>query len=563
MLSTLYIENIAVIERAELTPAAGFNVLTGETGAGKSIILDAIHAITGGRSSRDLLRTGQTKATVQAKFDDLSPEAIRLLQEAGAEPEEGGILLSREMYADGRNLCRAGGKPCPLSLLRDLGAELVAIHGQHDGRQLMDPAEHLGMLDGFAGTEAEIAAYRAAYDRARALRRELMDLQKNEEDRARRCDLLAFQIGELETLAIRPGELEEIGLRRKALENSEKIVKALTSAAECLLGERDAVGAESLLSAAGRELVGVAPMSPEAAAAADRVAELASGAEETAKALRDACDALRGDPGELEAIRERMDALRRALPKYGGDETAALGYLDRARQELSALQDSDARVQTLTGEYQSAVAEARTCAKVLSDRRREAARRLESAVEAELAYLEMPGCRFVCTFTEGDKLSPTGTDKMEFFISPNPGEEPKALAKTASGGELSRIMLALRNVFRGGPGRTLIFDEIDTGVSGRAAQRVGEKLYGASRGNQVLCVTHLSQIAAMGDVHFLVSKEIREGRTVTRVEALSPEARAEELCRITGGFRITDTLLAGAKEQLRAAEDYKKSLQER
>ena len=561
MLVTLYIENIAVIERAELSPAPGFNVLTGETGAGKSIILDALHAIAGGRSSRELIRTGQDRATVRALFCALSPTACRILADNGIECEDGSILLSREMHADGRNICRAGGKPCTLALLRELGGELISILGQHDGRQLLDPSEHLGFLDAYAGVEAELSDYREKYRIARAVRSRLVMAEESREARARRSELLDFQIRELTAADIRPGELSELSERKKTLDNADKIRTALSGAADCLAGDGGA-GAESLLSAAGRALVGVAPLSPEAGAAADRVAELAAEAEALAKTLTEAAEALREEPGEKEAIRERMESLRRLLPKYGGDEATALEYLEKARTERETLSAAEGLDGQLAADYAEALAAAKAAAAALSARRREAARRLKAEVEAELAYLEMPGCRIFANFAENGKLSPMGADKMEFYLAPNPGEEPKPLAKIASGGEMSRIMLALRNVLRADPGRTLVFDEVDTGVSGRAAQRVGEKLYGASLGNQVLCVTHLSQIAAMGDAHFSVRKSVRDGRTVTDVLPLDEEGRAGELARITGGFRITETLIAGAKEQLRAAEEYKKPAKE-
>lgn len=561
MLLTLYIENIAVIERAELSPEAGFNVLTGETGAGKSIILDALHAIAGGRSSRELIRTGQDKATVRALFSSLSPRALAILAENGIECEDGSLLLSREMHADGRNLCRAGGKPCPLSLLRELGEELVSIHGQHDGRQLLDPGAHLGFLDDFAGISAELADYREKYRAARDVRTALLAAEAGREERARRCDLLDFQIAELSAADLRIGELAELTARKKALDNASKIRTALSGAAESLCGDGGAA-AESLLSAAGRALVGVAALSPAAAEAADRVAELSAAAEALAKGLREEAESLREEPGEKDAIAERMETLRRLMAKYGGSEEAALAYLSAAETERASLASAEADSGALAGQYAEALSAAKEAAQLLSRLRQEAAGRLKSAVEAELRYLEMPNCRIFAQFTASGKLSPAGADKMEFYLAPNLGEEPKPLHKIASGGEMSRIMLALRNVLRADSGRTLVFDEIDTGVSGRAAQRVGEKLYGASRGNQVLCVTHLSQIAAMGDAHFSVRKETRDGRTVTEVLRLDAEGRAGELARITGGFHITDTLLAGAKELLRAAEEYKKPAKE-
>ena len=563
MLSTLYIENIAVIEEAELSPERGFNVLTGETGAGKSMILDAIHAITGARTSRELVRTGQEKASVRALFTELSPRAQELLAENGIAPEENSVLLSREIYADGRNVCRAGGKPCPLQLLRDLGAELVSIHGQHDGRQLLDPGEHLGLLDAYAGSEKRLAAYRVEYTRARDLRHRILELERDAQERARRMDLLQYQIRELSEAEVRPGELAELTERRHTLENAGKIVAALRTAADCLGQEQGAGGAAPLLSAAGRELVRIAPLSPEAGKAADRAAELVGAAERLQGELISIAEGLDAGPEELAAIRERMELLSRLLKKYGGTEAEAVAYLARAESELSTLSGSENLAASLAEEYSQAIAAARERAAELTAHRKQSAERLARAVEKELAYLEMPRCVFRAEFAENGKLSPTGADRMEFYLAANPGEEPKPLAKIASGGELSRIMLALRNVFRGGAGRTLIFDEIDAGVSGRAAQRVGEKLYGASRGNQVLCVTHLTQIAAMGDAHFLVRKEVRGGRTRTEVLRLDPDARAEELARITGGFRISETLLSGAREQLREAENYKKTLEEK
>ena len=561
MLSVLHIENIALIDRADLTFGPGFNVLTGETGAGKSIIIDAISAVMGERTSRDLIRTGEKSAQVAALFRDL-PD-LAWFRENGVGPDENGeLLISRKIGSDGKNLCRVGGVPCTVVQLKALGSQLIDIHGQHDGQQLLDETCHLSYLDSFGGLETELAAYREAYGGLAALQKQISALQMDEAEKARRVDALQFQIGELERAELRPGEEEELEERRTILRSADRVTAALRTAHDALTGGEDRAGANELLSDAEDALGRVSALAGEFGQVHQRLADLRYSLEEIALQLRDMRSAYDFSPQELDRVESRSDQLYRLKKKYGGTVEAMLAYLDKCRRELESIETADDTIQKLKKQRKKAFARVKELAVTLSDRRRAAGEALKARIEEELRQLDMPKVRFETDFspkTNALGLDETGMDEVRFLMSANVGESLKPIAKVASGGELSRIMLALKNVLAENDSiMTLIFDEVDAGVSGRAAGKVAEKMSRLSRSCQVLCVTHLAQIAAMADHYFSVSKAERDGRTFTGVEDLDREGRKAELARLTGGVHVSKAILEGAEELLREAEAFKK-----
>ena len=559
MLSLLHIENIAVISQADITFDKGFNVLTGETGAGKSIVIDAIGAIMGERTSRDIIRTGAKSARVSAVFRELP--ALAWFEEQGVGPDENGeLLVERTIQGDGKNVCRVNGRPLLVTQLRELGCQLVNVHGQHDGQQLLDEECHLGYLDSFGGTQESLAAFAAAYEKVRAARRELESLQMDEAEKARRMDTLTYQIEELERAELREGEEEELSQRREVLRNAERLTDAVDGAWQALTGGEDGEGAVSLLMEAenrlaqgGRYSVGLRELS-------EKAAQLRCDADDLAELVRDLRGTLDFYPGELDEIEERLDKLYRLKKKYGGSVEEMLAFLDRCRGELDDIQFSEERSAKLEKELVRALKAAVELGRKLSGQRKKAAEQLSRRIQVELKELDMPRVQFQVEFApkEGsDGMDATGMDTVRFLMSANVGEALKPINKIASGGELSRIMLALKNVLAETEQvTTLIFDEVDTGVSGRAAVKVARKLFEVSRGRQVLCVTHLPQIAAMGDVHFSVEKGEADGRTFTRVERLDRSQRREELARLSGGTNSA-VMLKGAEELMATAEDYK------
>ena len=560
MLALLHIENIAVISQADIAFGEGFNVLTGETGAGKSIVIDAIGAIIGQRTSRDLIRTGAKSAQVWAVFRDL-PE-LDWFRDQGIAPDENGeLLVERSIQADGRNVCRVNGRPLLVTQLRDLGCQLLNIHGQHDGQQLLDESCHLDYLDSFGGTQPQHLDFLQRYDRVRKLREELDRLQMDEGEKARRMDTLNYQIEELERANLQDGEEETLASRRDLLRNAERLTRAMDGAWTALTGGEDGLGAAALLAQAAEELAQGGRHSDELARLAQRAQELRYEAEDIAESLRDQREALEFYPGELDELEGRLDQLHRLKKKYGGSVGEILDYLERCRQELDRIQFSEERVGQLREELTQALDEARKAGQVLSGARKDAAGRLAGRIQKELTQLDMPKVRFEVAFApkeNEDGMDATGMDEVRFLMSANLGEELKPIQRIASGGELARIMLALKNVLAENEQvATLIFDEVDTGVSGRAAGKVAQKLFQVAQTKQVLCVTHLPQIAAMGDVHFSVEKGESGGRTYTAVERLDRERRREEVARLTSGEHITDTALQGAEELLAQAEAYK------
>ena len=563
MLSLLHIENIAVIESADIPFGSGFNALTGETGAGKSIVVDAIGAIIGERTSRDLIRTGARSAFVSAEFTGL-PD-LAWFRENGAGPDaEGLLLLQREIQADGKNLCRLNGRPLTVSQLRELGRQLLNIHGQHDGQQLLDPACHLDYLDRFGGLEPALAAFRAAYDAVNAIQREMTALQMDEAEKSRRIDSLQYQIGELERADLKEGEDETLNARRNVLRNAGRLIEAVEGACQALTGDDEREGAVALIMEAEQSLASASAISEELADLRGKTAELRYAADDLAELVRDLRDRFDVAPGELDQVEGRLDVIYRLRKKYGDTVSDMLSYLEHCRRELDEMRFSSDTLARLEKKLSSSLKTAREKGKLLSTSRQEAARALEERIQRELRQLDMPKVQFKVDFAPkaGEHgMDVTGMDEVQFLMSANVGEALKPIQKIASGGELARIMLALKNVLAENDDvTTLVFDEVDTGVSGRAAQKVAEKMADVARTKQVLCVTHLPQIAAMADTHFSVEKGERDGRTYTAVERLTPERRREELARLTGGAHITPAMLAGAGELLAAAQAYKRGV---
>ena len=562
MLSLLHIENIALIDQADISFGSGFNVLTGETGAGKSIIIDAISAVLGERTSRDLIRTGEKSALVTALFRDLP--SLPWFQETGIGLDENGeLLISRRIQGDGKNICRVGGVPCTVVQLRTLGSQLIDIHGQHDGQQLLDESCHLAYLDSFGELEPALSAYREEYAKLDALRKQIASLQMDETEKARRLDILQFQIDELESAHLRLGEEEELDERKAMLRSADQLVAAVEGAYHALFGTDSQDGAASLLAEAEGNLSRVSNLSADLSQLSENLAALRYGTEDAAERLRDLKNSFDFSPKELDQVEDRLDHLHRLKKKYGATVRDMLDYLNKIRQELDQIELSDDLLIKLKKQRKAQLAMTRTLAETLSAQRKAAAERLKARIEEELRQLDMTKVRFQTEFSPKPGklgLDHTGMDEVRFLMSANVGENLKPIAKVASGGELSRIMLALKNVLAENDNIcTLIFDEVDTGVSGRAAGKVAEKMSRLSLTCQVLCVTHLAQIAAMSDYHYSVHKEEKNGRTYTCVETLDRPGRRAELARLTGGAHQSEAILKGAEELLKEADAYKKS----
>ena len=562
MLSLLHIENIALIDQADISFGSGFNVLTGETGAGKSIIIDAISAVLGERTSRDLIRTGEKSALVTALFRDLP--SLPWFQETGIGPDENGeLLISRRIQGDGKNICRVGGVPCTVVQLRTLGSQLIDIHGQHDGQQLLDESCHLAYLDSFGELEPALSAYREEYAKLDALRKQIASLQMDETEKARRLDILQFQIDELESAHLRLGEEEELDERKAMLRSADQLVAAVEGAYHALFGTDSQDGAASLLAEAEGNLGRVSNLSADLSQLSENLATLRYGTEDAAERLRDLKNSFDFSPKELDQVEDRLDQLHRLKKKYGATVRDMLDYLNKIRQELDQIELSDDLLIKLKKQRKAQLAMTRTLAETLSAQRKAVAERLKARIEEELRQLDMTKVRFQTEFSPKPGklgLDDTGMDEVRFLMSANVGENLKPIAKVASGGELSRIMLALKNVLAENDNIcTLIFDEVDTGVSGRAAGKVAEKMSRLSLTCQVLCVTHLAQIAAMSDYHYSVHKEEKNGRTYTCVETLDRPGRRAELARLTAGAHQSEAILKGAEELLKEADAYKKS----
>ena len=566
MLRLLHIENIAVIEQADILFERGFNVMTGETGAGKSIVIDAMGAVLGGRASRELIRTGVPKAFVSAVFSHvpadlpgLAENAVRAIFDDVPElawfaensvPYDTEVVVQREIYLDGKNLCRVNGVAVTVGILRRLGLQLINIHGQHDSAALFDENYHLTFLDSFAADAPLLEQYRAQFSVMQSLQREMSHLRMDESEKLRRTETLRYQIDEIERAALKPDEDTQLEARRRLLQNAEKLSDGLRDAAACLDGGDEAQGAAALLTQAERDLAHSARFDESLQPLHDTIADLMYQAQDAAEQLRDRLYRLSYSADELEQLEERLDLLHRLRRKYGADCAAILDYLARAKAELEEIEFSDERLQQLEKQVAAAEEKARETALRLRECRKAASEALTARVLDELSQLDMKKVQFACRFTETD-LTQDGMDAVSFYMSANLGEALKPLSKVASGGELARIMLALKNVLAERDHvPTLIFDEVDTGVSGRAAQRVAEKLRALSRTKQILCVTHLPQIAALADTHFRIAKAEHDGRTFTSVTPLDFEGRKAELARIIGGASITPTTLQSAAEML-------------
>lgn len=554
MLAQLYIENIAVIEKSSIEFHPGLNVMTGETGAGKSMIIDAIHAILGERASREMIRNGATAAHVSALFQEVNDAALAKLEELGYEAEEGrSILIQRTIRLDGKGTCKLNGRPATVSTLKEIAPMLIHIHGQHESYLLLSMDLHMQYIDKVGGLEGLAGEYRAAYDHMKGIQAQWKACHMDEAEKARRMDLLRYQIDELEDANLQIGEREELTEQKTKFLNSEKISSAFYTARDILSGNEEQDGVVSMLNTASEALEEIAEYHPSVESLLSCLRELEYGLEDLREELRDVSDDLEYDPEELNAIEERLDLLYRLGMKYGETEEEMLQFLERCTEEWNRMQDSEARLETLTQEYEQAKKAAIKLAAELSERRNQTAQRFTELVKEQLRFLDMPGVDFAVS-QERIPLNRFGCDKMEFRISTNAGEPLKPIAKIASGGELSRIMLAIKTVLAGKDSiDTLIFDEVDTGISGSAAQKVGLKLREASRNRQVICVTHLAQIAALADHQYQIQKKIQEQRTFTEVNLLDFEGRKRELARLIGGSRITPLTLENAEEMLTMA----------
>ncbi|HIS60444.1 MAG TPA: DNA repair protein RecN [Candidatus Faecousia faecipullorum] len=547
MLSLLHIENIAVIERADIAFNPGFNVLTGETGAGKSIVIDAISAILGERAYRDMIRTGEGKASVRAVFTGV-PECSWFAD--NGVPYDPETVISREVYLDGKNVCRVNGTLVSVSILRKLGIQLINIHGQHDSASLFDEENHLAFLDAFADNEGLREDYGEKYAAVARLRKEIDSLTMDESEKLRRMETLKYQIAEIEKAELEPGEDEALEERRKLLQNAEKLSSGLNEAAECLYGGDDTDGASGLMAQAEYALGRLLRFSDSFSGLHDRVADLMYQVQDVAEEVRDTRDSLNYSADELEQIEERLDTIHKLRRKYGVTCQDILDYLDKAKKELDEIEFADDHLERLKGKLQKAEKAAWDAALALRENRKQSADALSKRILTELSQLDMPKVQFSCQFRELE-LTASGADAVAFYMTANAGEALKPLSKVASGGELARIMLAMKNVLaEKDQVATLIFDEVDTGVSGRAAQKVAEKLRSVAAHKQVLCVTHLPQLAALATTHLLIAKSERQGRTYTTVTPLDFEGRKRELARIMGGASITETTLKSAEEML-------------
>ena len=558
MLELLHIENIAIIEAADIEFAPGFNALTGETGAGKSIVIDSLSAVLGQRTSRELIRTGAEKAFVSAAFSGMAPE---LTEELGIQLEaDGTLLLQREIQTDGKNVCRVNGRPVTVGQLRALGARLLNIHGQHDGQQLLDEEQHIVYLDSFGRVESLAITYAEKYKNFTDIRRQIGALQMDEAEKARRVDTLQYQIEELKRAKLKPGEEEELTARRGMLRNAEKFLDAVAGADYALNGDDSGGGALSALRQAQDALGGVRHLDDAFGQLYERLGEAYSEVYDIAATVEDKRGELDVSPGELDRVESRMDLLYRLKKKYGATVEDMLDYQARCEAELAQIEDAGDTLVRLEQALSKAEKEARQAAQALSDARKAAADRLTAQILTELQQLDMGKIRFAVDFAE-KPLDSDGMDTVRFLMSANVGEELRPIHKIASGGELARIMLAMKNVLSEQDHvGTMVFDEVDTGVSGRAAQKVAEKMARISRRKQVLCVTHLPQLAAMADTHFSVEKGERGGRTYTEVRRLDREQRRQELARLTGGSHVSQTMLDGAEELLVQAEKFRAEL---
>lgn len=553
MLSNLQIENIAVIKSASIDFENGFNVMTGETGAGKSIVIDSLNAILGERTSRELIRSGADSASVCAEFQNVGDNVKNELEKLGIEKDDT-LIVSRKLTPDGKNVCRINGMPATVSMLKALGVQLVNIHGQLDNQSLLSPETHCSFIDKLAGSGRELKEFKELYSLYIKKENELKSLNTDVNEKNRRLDILNYQIEEIQKADIRPGEKDELTEKLGFLRNAEKVIDLLHTAYAALNGDGEMPGAADVAADAASKLLSAADYSSDFTETANGVNDAAMNLSAYTEELRDKIYSLDYDPNETERAEERLDVIYRLSQKYGDSEEDILAYLENAEKERDALSFSDERAEQLRAETEKAYNEALAAAKKLSEIRIEAGKKFSADVERELAFLDMPSVKFIVNDSVGE-LYENGIDNIEFLLSANAGEEPKPLSKIASGGELSRIMLAIKCVLSELDDiDTLIFDEIDSGVSGRAALKIAAKMKELSKTHQVICVTHLAQIAAFADEHKLISKEEKDGRTYTCIASLDYNGRKYELARIMGGLTVTQSILNSAEELLSSAE---------
>ena len=551
MLTNLYIENIAVIEKVSIDFGRGLNVLTGETGAGKSIIIDSINAILGNRTSKDHIRSGSDSAFVSAEFTDPSEKALEVLSEYGFEPEDGVVIIQRELNASGKGKCRINGRPTTAAILKAVGIYLMNIHGQHESYELMSPEQHIRYIDKLGELSDEVQAYSEVYHRYKKQKAELDKARYDEAERERRLDLLRYQVDELENADLYVGEYEELLEQRTMIENKEKIAEALNEVRELLNGSDDSDGAIQMLETASGSIGDITNVYPDAQSVAERLQSAVYELEDCCSEVISMSESADGEVESLDDIEDRIDLIHRLGRKYGTTIEEMLAFLENAKKELEYLEKYEENREALTEECQKSFQKANALAKTLSEKRAEVGKRFSAEVKQEMAFLDMPNVELVVS-QKTCPLNANGCDEIELLISTNPGEAPKPVAKIASGGELSRMMLAIKNVLADKDDiDTLIFDEVDTGISGSASQKVGFKLKEVSASRQVLCVTHQAQIAALADNHFKIAKTVKDGKTYTGVTTLDHEGRRSELARIIGGVEITKATLDYAEELLK------------
>lgn len=552
MLRELNIENVAVIEKATVSFGAGLNILTGETGAGKSILIDSINAILGNRTTRDIVRSGAQKAVIWAEFSDIGSRVSRLLCEQGYEGEDV-LILHREITVDGKSVCRINGRPATAQTVRDICSGLINIHGQHDNQELLNPERHIHIIDGFASLKDEVEAFGELYDRLSHIKEEMDKLTMDEAQKERRIDLLSYQIDEIEKAELVDGEEDELAARRTLIRNAERVMDAMKAAYSLLSGDGEGDNALSMLYTAMNSLGSIEGIDEELDAAAARLSEAYYSLTDVASDVGRRMDVFGFDANDLDAVEERLDVIYKLKRKYGGSIAEILQFRDTAQEELDTIESADERLGELKREYEMLLEQAEEAAERLSEKRKASFSVFVDRIKDELSYLNMQGVGFVVAHKQG-KLTRLGIDQVEFFISPNIGETAKPLSRIASGGELSRIMLAIKNALADKDEiDTLIFDEIDTGVSGSAAAKIGRKLKQSAVSRQTICVTHSAQIAAFCDTHLFIDKTVRDGRTFTEITELDYEGRKRELARIISGDNVTETALHNAGEMLELA----------
>lgn len=551
MILNLYIENIAVIEKTSIDFSDGFNVMTGETGAGKSIVIDSINLILGHRAPKDIIRTGSERAFISATFDSLSSEVTELIENLGYSIDEDGLLIiQREINLNGKGTCRINSRPATVASLKQIGKYLINIHGQHESYGLLSPDTHLEYVDNLGGLNIDLENYRSEFNELRKLKLNLDEGSIDESEKARKVDLLKYQINEIEEINPIRGEEEELKEQREIFMNSEKISSSISKSKELINGDETNIGALQLLESATNSILEVSPYISTANDLYSRMKNLVYELEDCASEIINISDDVEYDSDEMEKIELRLDDIYKLTRKYGSNIDEVLEYLKKAKDELENIEFFEEKIEKLKVLFKECKLRTIKLADILSKRRKQVADIFAKNVKEELEFLAMPGVKFCISIKKGN-LNINGFDEIEFLISTNPGEDPKPISKIASGGELSRIMLAIKSVSADNDRiDSLIFDEIDTGISGAVAQKVGIKLKEVSKKRQVICVTHSAQIASLSDIHFLISKSVKNNRTYTSIKKLDLDGRKKEIARIIGGEKITDTTLANASEMI-------------